>query len=59
MKSVHKRFITGIVLLAISGINVYLPAVGNLFDTWRIGVALIAFTVGTILTITAILDYID
>lgn len=59
MKSVHKRFITGIALLAISGIDVYLPNVGNLFDAWRVGVALIAFSVGAVLTIIAIIDYIE
>ena len=41
-----KNIIIGIVLLGLSGLNVYLPNVGNLFDIWRLAFSGVAFAFG-------------
>lgn len=51
-----KALLLGIFLLVVSGANVYLPNVGNLFDVWRIGFTLVTFVLGWALIIKSIAD---
>lgn len=46
MKQHEKQLVTGVTLLVVSGLNVYLPSVGNMFDTWRVWFSFFAFLVG-------------
>jgi len=46
-----KGLVLGIVLLGMSGLNLYLPNVGNDFDFFRIGFSFVAFALGWCLII--------
>lgn len=59
MKSITKTLIVGIALLTISGLNVYLPEVGNLFDVWRIVFSIVTFAVGCGISIRGLTEYIN
>lgn len=51
-----KKIIVGAVLLGISGLNVYLPSVGNLFDVWRIAGSIVLFGFGMFMLTEGITD---
>lgn len=51
--------IIGILLLVLSGINVSLPDVGNLFDIWRILFSIVAFSFGWWFLLKGIADNLD
>lgn len=54
----NKMAVGGIVL-AISGINILLPNVGNLFDVWRIMFAVVTFVSGFTILAMGLAEYLD
>jgi hypothetical protein len=42
----NKNLVIGLVILTLSGLNVYLPEVGNIFDYWRVFFSIVSFVVG-------------
>ena len=58
----NKKIAVGITLLALSGLtglNFYLPNVGNAFDVWRVWFTVVAFSVSWVVLITGIFEYTD
>ncbi len=43
-------------MLAISGLNVYLPSVGTLFDVWRVAFSVVLFFIGVAALITGLTE---
>lgn len=52
----YKKLSVSAILLTISGVNVYLPDVGNLFDVWRFAFSVCLFTIGILVLIDTIHD---